>query len=681
MKFKFFFLLLFLKSASIHSKNDYQKSVASLRFLIYKEQDTTKKIDSLWSLFKVYSDYDPTKSEKIYNEIFQIARKTKSRKLNYIYFSNKARRYSYNNNYKLAAVYAKKANTLLYDQKDWDNYILSCIDYSIYLSYNDKTDKAITILNQALSIARKTKSKNIARIYYGLCYQYNGLSSYTIALKYAKKAIELEKNKFMKIKNYYIIANIYNSLYNFKNAMEYNDLAEKNCNSPYFLTKIKFHKAKILFNKKHYKEALSLAFFSKNYFKKNNYIGPYYDTVFFISDCYFNLKKYQLANKVIDESLNTSFKRRNFEIGYRYRKAKVCLALNDFKTCKKQVNYIISFLLKKDDFFEQRVDIYNIKAQLEENLGNYKQALFYTQKANALNEKFITNFNKNKLNQLQVELDVTEKNNRIKNLQIAHLEKQLEINSINDYLVFISISFIVVLLLALFYIRNNKIIQKKNYQIESEKKIVSKSLQEKETLLKEIHHRVKNNMQLVMSVLNIQAQDENQNISDFMQISRSRILSMALIHENLYQSENLSNVNFKTYVENLTQTIKNTLNNNQPNIDIQININAVYLDTQIAIPLGLIINELVSNAYKYAFPNNRNGLILIQLITKKHKSELIIKDDGIGMTSKTHKKTLGLQLVEDLVFQIDGQMTILNKNGLEYKIRFDNTNIKTNRYE
>jgi two-component sensor histidine kinase len=176
-----------------------------------------------------------------------------------------------------------------------------------------------------------------------------------------------------------------------------------------------------------------------------------------------------------------------------------------------------------------------------------------------------------------------------------------------------------------------------------------------------------------MSLLNIQAQGSNTNIDDFLAISQSRIISMALIHENLYQTEHLSNVNFKEYLKKLTDFIVSSYHKTVQDVTLKIELDDLYFDIQTAIPLGLIINELVSNAYKYAFVKSQKGTIMLKLVQHNDIFELIIRDDGIGMQeTDTSKKTLGLLLVEQLVNQINGMMKIENNAGLIYSIQFKN---------
>jgi two-component sensor histidine kinase len=231
-----------------------------------------------------------------------------------------------------------------------------------------------------------------------------------------------------------------------------------------------------------------------------------------------------------------------------------------------------------------------------------------------------------------------------------------------------------------FFIKNNltiknknKIIEINNIRLQNAQNLTQQSLFVKEILLKEIHHRVKNNMQLVISLLKIQSRDVNQlSIKDFVKISQSRINSMALIHENLYQSDDLNKVNFKEYLNNLTQSILSSYEGFKE-VELNIDVNDLYLNIEMAIPVGLIINELINNSYKHAFVEKEKGIINLKLVQNAEQYELIIADNGIGMDeNKNNIKSLGIELVRLLVSQIKGVMKVHSTLGTSYTIQFQN---------
>jgi hypothetical protein len=199
------------------------------------------------------------------------------------------------------------------------------------------------------------------------------------------------------------------------------------------------------------------------------------------------------------------------------------------------------------------------------------------------------------------------------------------------------------------------------------------ALREKDVLLKEVHHRVKNNLQVISSLINLQSYlVKDESVLNFYNQTRNRIKSMALVHEKLYMSDDLSSINFEEYLKDLVKNIYETFKTETRDFNIKIDVEKIYMPIDIAISLALIINELASNSFKYAFPDNRKGDIYISL---KKQSEgkfiLIAKDNGVGFTKKidfTNTETLGLRLVDILVSQLDGTISINNSNGAEFTI-------------
>ena len=207
------------------------------------------------------------------------------------------------------------------------------------------------------------------------------------------------------------------------------------------------------------------------------------------------------------------------------------------------------------------------------------------------------------------------------------------------------------------------------------KAALQSALREKETLLKEIYHRVKNNMQTVSGLLRLQSQYLKDPVAAAaFQESQNRIRSMAMIHESLYRSDSLSGVDFAAYARNLAQALLGSQANFPGRIELNVDVEPVQFDLKTAIPLGLIINELVSNALKYAFPKERKGMIAIGLqALGKDEYLLTVKDDGVGLPSDLELgrlKSMGLQLVDMLTSQLDGRIELGPPPGADFRIRF-----------
>ncbi len=204
---------------------------------------------------------------------------------------------------------------------------------------------------------------------------------------------------------------------------------------------------------------------------------------------------------------------------------------------------------------------------------------------------------------------------------------------------------------------------------------IKASLKEKEVLLKEIHHRVKNNMQIISSLLRLQSrQIEDEEIVDMFTQSQNRIKSMALIHEELYQSKDLANIDFSDYIKRLTNHLFSAYRVGKDPIDFKVDVKDVYLDINKAIPCGLIISEIASNSLKHAFPDGKGGEIIVWMRSNKNgKYKLTMKDTGTGFPEGLdmhNTETLGMQLILDLVQQIEGTVELKKEKGTEFNIVF-----------
>jgi len=204
---------------------------------------------------------------------------------------------------------------------------------------------------------------------------------------------------------------------------------------------------------------------------------------------------------------------------------------------------------------------------------------------------------------------------------------------------------------------------------------VRASLKEKEVLLREIHHRIKNNLQVISSLLSLQSRYiKDKQIFEMLKESRNRVKSMALIHEKLYQSKDLTRVNFTEYIRDLTADLFRSYRVNPNAITLKIDVSNVLLKVDTAIPSGLIISELVSNSLKYAFPEDRKGEIHIDFCSDNdNKFTLMVSDNGIGFPKNLdfrNTESLGLQLVITLTDQLEGTIELNRSEGTKFRIMF-----------
>jgi two-component sensor histidine kinase len=205
--------------------------------------------------------------------------------------------------------------------------------------------------------------------------------------------------------------------------------------------------------------------------------------------------------------------------------------------------------------------------------------------------------------------------------------------------------------------------------------LVRHSLAEKEILLKEIHHRVKNNMQIIVSLLYLQSHaTENPEAMSIISDSRDRVRTMGLIHEKLYQSGNLSRVNFDDYLRTLINYLAESHKEPDRKIKFDVAASGLFLSVDSAIPCGLIINELVTNSLKHAFVGRDQGTVSVQLIPcKEGQICLVVSDDGVGLPEDfdvNQTKSMGMNLVQNLADQLGATLTVNRESGLEWVISF-----------
>jgi two-component sensor histidine kinase len=305
--------------------------------------------------------------------------------------------------------------------------------------------------------------------------------------------------------------------------------------------------------------------------------------------------------------------------------------------------------------------------------------------------------------EVQFETEQKEKNLQLKEQSIAVLTKErlLQDQKIKkDYLILnflIGGAVLLLLLLVLGYNRyrlkqrSTQLLEAKQQEInlkntslqqvlgEKEVLLLHKDalLEEKEWLLKEIHHRVKNNLQIVMSLLNSQAAHlKDGKALSAIQESQQRVHAISLIHQKLYQSEKVALIQMDAYIREVVDYLKDCFNDHD-RIGFQLAIAPLELDVAIAVPLGLIINEAVTNCLKYAFPQGGNGMVTINLtLIDGVDYLLIIEDDGIGLGTDfdiTRTRTLGMNLIKGLSKQLKAKLQVESSGGLKISLLFNNS--------
>lgn len=313
--------------------------------------------------------------------------------------------------------------------------------------------------------------------------------------------------------------------------------------------------------------------------------------------------------------------------------------------------------------------------------GNHLGAIEHLKKYKKMNDSIFNLKSSKQLTELHVKYETEKKNKNIALLQQQGKLQKVKIhNATMLRYVFIGGLVVLVVFVALLYNRYrlkqraNKALEIKQQQINEQNDQLKKLLIEKEWLVKEIHHRVKNNLQVVISLLNTQSGYlKNKDALMAIQNSQNRMHAMSLIHQKLYQSDNLDAIDISWYIHELVNHLKDSFNTDQK-ISFKLDTESVKLEVTQAVPLGLILNEAISNAMKYAFVDRNHGQIAISLKSIGTESyRLIIADDGIGLPENfdsLERESLGMDLMIGLTDQLDGTLEIKNTDGLSIGITF-----------
>ena len=409
-----------------------------------------------------------------------------------------------------------------------------------------------------------------------------------------------------------------------------------------------------------------------------------------LGDSYKALGHFDLAEKFYLEMITwqESLKQENFFLADSYK------TIGTFYLEQKRYDRAAVYLNKALKLPKGIYTLSNIKDiqlllfRVDSASGNYVSAIEHYQLHKALNDSIFNEARSKQIEELQVQYETEKKE---QNIQLLLNKSLLQENKLQRANLLRNVTFACILsmliIVALGYNRY-RLKQASNQKLQFQQKEINQKnlslqnlvdekdalLEEKEWLLKEIHHRVKNNLQIVMSLLNSQSNYlESDAAVTAIRESKHRVQAISLIHQKLYQSDNVALISMQTYIPELVHYLKDSFDTRE-RIRFEDLIEPIELDVTQAVPIGLILNEAITNAIKYAFPNGENGLIIISMKEiSKNRYELIISDNGIGLPvgfDFTKIKTLGMSLMRGLSKQLGGTFNLKTQNGLELFITF-----------
>jgi two-component sensor histidine kinase len=324
---------------------------------------------------------------------------------------------------------------------------------------------------------------------------------------------------------------------------------------------------------------------------------------------------------------------------------------NELNKAESYINKTREVLLE-EDYLETALKHYHLSYAYHKRRDNSTDALFNLERYLDLNEKFISQELISKTSELEqlyqkekreLEIETLNAENQIKSLSIEKNARE------KNGLILLTVLVIGISILM--------------YKLYSNKQ---KSLRERDLLLKEIHHRVKNNLQVISSLLNLQADSlESDAAKDAVKEGQHRVKSMALIHQKLYSAEDVRGVDVQDYLENLSKELFKAFGVDEDKINWKVNTNGLKLDIDTIIPLGLIINELITNSIKYAFEGNESGILEIQMKEEGESLNVVVSDNGKGFDEKAllNSNAFGWKMIQSLSRKLKASVVVTAENG------------------
>jgi len=359
-----------------------------------------------------------------------------------------------------------------------------------------------------------------------------------------------------------------------------------------------------------------------------------------------------------DDKLNMIFKMIHLTNAY--------IANKDVTNAKKFVRRIDQLLKDKEDK-RMRLRATEMKSNYFTLINQLDSALYYTKQYNILKEEQNEIIRKNQAILLLINLEAEDRRKDLV-ITMANLEKERSDKKAQQILLWGSVIVIIMAIISLI------ILMISNSEKSRSKELIEKKNKENELLLKELHHRVKNNLQIIYSLINLQKRRiDSPALHQSLSMVQNRIKTMSLVHQNLHENENFKEVNLEAYIKTIADYLKLLYLNEDKEITIQFTVeSSIQIIMDRAITIGLLINEIVSNSMKYAFKGRAEGLITIDVQKLHNGYQMSISDNGIGFSNElAHSKSLGLYLIENLVKQLQGRYDLESHHGTTYIIYFN----------
>jgi len=399
---------------------------------------------------------------------------------------------------------------------------------------------------------------------------------------------------------------------------------------------------------------------------------------------YYHQQDYKAAVPLLQMDIYHSLKNNNIEsaINSYVLIAKCHIKLNDLRRASLYTDSA-GYLIEKTDqvklklsYLLLQAELYKAQKRFDLSAAKFNQYILYKDSVSS-HEKEVLLINQ------QIALDIQRKDKEIsEKTQLLQRAKYQEAKQ-KAFRAYLLAGMVILILLIVFLIKNNRNSKKRehqlasiNDQIQRQNKTIETALREKDVLLREIHHRVKNNLQIISSIINIQNEKAiNESTRLLLRELKMRISSIALTHQMLYQKGSMNEVSLNDYIQNLCQQINASFETQQVNTETLFSSADIKVNLDTAIPLGLLMNEIITNSYKHAFKVTKQGELKVQVWVAATEIKISIKDNGPGLPQNFEElmkkqESLGLELISILCNQINANLKVKNHDGAEFIITF-----------
>lgn len=395
-----------------------------------------------------------------------------------------------------------------------------------------------------------------------------------------------------------------------------------------------------------------------------------------IANIYSEEKMFEKAKKAYREALKTYIAQNNetSELYIYCNLASVLCQEELFDSSLYYLDLSLKLSLKTGSFSNIQITYSGLK-ETYQKMGNYKEALHFSELSHAYEDSIISDENDRYITQLEIEYQ-----KKIDQRTIANQSRKLDSQTRQTYAAFIGMGVLIVLLiLFFFYNRRVRILNRRlalsNHKISLKNSQIDKALHEREVLLKEVHHRVKNSLQIISSLLNLQElQLTDPNAIKALQESKARIQSIALMHQNLYQQDaDLGKVNIQSYLRDILELQQKAFGSPEKTVNCIFEVMPSELDIDRSVPLGLIASEVINNAFKHAFESIEQPQLIVRAVIQVERFILSVIDNGLGLqsTSSVKGNSLGLEIVEALTQQLEGNFVLESREeGTHFRLEF-----------